>query len=184
MPRFVLIHAPSILGLRPTGVERMGEVLEAAGLGRRLGAELGGRVEPPPYDFGLVRAMGGIAEIEGPALTRANALQGTPAFMAPEQALGESAVDSRADIYASGCVAYWLLTGQFVFTDETPMGLVLQHVQTQPTPPSARDPTADSRGPRSTRHVVPGKGPSGTATDCEGVVAPPDRGLRGGGSLD
>jgi serine/threonine protein kinase len=89
-------------------------------------------------DFGLVKAMGGIAEIEGPALTRENVLQGTPAFMAPEQALGESDVDSRVDIYATGCVAYWLLTGQFVFTAETTMGLVLQHVQTQPTPPSAR----------------------------------------------
>jgi eukaryotic-like serine/threonine-protein kinase len=89
-------------------------------------------------DFGLVKAMGGIAEIEGPALTRENVLQGTPAFMAPEQALGESDVDSRADIYATGCVAYWLLTGEFVFTAETTMGLVMQHVQTQPTPPSAR----------------------------------------------
>ena len=58
MPRFVLIHAPSILGLRPTGVEHMGEVLEAAGLGRRLGAELGGRVEPPPYDPSRDRATG------------------------------------------------------------------------------------------------------------------------------
>ena len=47
-------------------------------------------------------------------------------------------VDSRVDIYATGCVAYWLLTGQFVFTAETTMGLVLQHVQTPPTPPSAR----------------------------------------------
>jgi hypothetical protein len=89
-------------------------------------------------DFGLVKALGDIAEIDGPALTRENFVQGTPAFMAPEQALGESAVDGRADIYATGCVAYWLLTGQFVFTAETPMGLVLQHAQTPPTPPSTR----------------------------------------------
>lgn len=46
--------------------------------------------------------------------------------------------DGRADIYATGCVAYWLLTGQFVFTAETPMGLLLQHAQAPPTPPSAR----------------------------------------------
>lgn len=50
MSRFVVIQAPSILGLRPTGVERLGEVLEAVGLGARLGAERAGRVEPPPYD--------------------------------------------------------------------------------------------------------------------------------------
>jgi arginase len=48
--RFVLVRAPSILGLRPTGVERLGEALEAAGLGARLDAEPGGRVEPPAYD--------------------------------------------------------------------------------------------------------------------------------------
>lgn len=48
--RFVVIQAPSILGLRPTGVEHLGEVLEEAGLGARLGAEPAGRVEPPPYD--------------------------------------------------------------------------------------------------------------------------------------
>jgi arginase len=48
--RFVLLHAPSILGLRPTGVERLGEVLEAAGLGARLSAEAGGRIEPPAYE--------------------------------------------------------------------------------------------------------------------------------------
>ncbi|HSB52805.1 MAG TPA: hypothetical protein VLD58_00540, partial [Gemmatimonadales bacterium] len=60
------------------------------------------------------------------------------AFIAPEQAMGGGPVDGRADIYATGCVAYWLLTGQFVFTAETPMGLLLQHVQSPPTPPSAR----------------------------------------------
>jgi arginase len=48
--RFTVVHAPSILGLKPSGVERLGEVLEAAGLVTRLGAEHAGRVEPPPYD--------------------------------------------------------------------------------------------------------------------------------------
>jgi len=50
----------------------------------------------------------------------------------------ETDCDGRADIYATGCVAYWLLTGQFVFTAETTMGLILQHAQMPPTPPSAR----------------------------------------------
>jgi arginase len=50
VPRFVLIHAPSVLGLRPSGVERMGEAIEASGLGARLGAERAARVEPPAYD--------------------------------------------------------------------------------------------------------------------------------------
>ena len=57
-------------------------------------------------------------------------------------------VDGRADIYATGCVAYWLLTGQFVFTAETPMGLLLKHAQTPPPPPSARTERPDPQGTR------------------------------------
>jgi eukaryotic-like serine/threonine-protein kinase len=72
-----------------------------------------------------------------PVHTRENAPPGTPAFMAPEQAMGPEA-DGRADIYATGCVAYWLLTAQFVFSAETPMGLLLKHAQTAPARPSTR----------------------------------------------
>jgi serine/threonine protein kinase len=87
-------------------------------------------------DFGIV---GAVRDHADPSLvhTRENAVRGTPAFIAPEQAMG-TVLDGRADIYATGCVAYWLLTGQFVFTAETPMGLLLQHAQTPPRPPSAR----------------------------------------------
>ncbi len=87
-------------------------------------------------DFGIVRTVHDSADTS-PVHTRENAIQGTPAFIAPEQAMGTD-LDGRADIYAVGCVAYWLLTGQFVFTAETPMGLLLKHAQTPPTPPSAR----------------------------------------------
>ncbi|MGH9253282.1 MAG: protein kinase domain-containing protein [Vicinamibacterales bacterium] len=87
-------------------------------------------------DFGIVRAVRDPADTS-PVHTRENAVHGTPAFIAPEQAIGAD-LDGRADIYATGCLAYWLLTGQFVFTAETPMGLLLQHAQTPPTRPSAR----------------------------------------------
>jgi serine/threonine-protein kinase len=87
-------------------------------------------------DFGIVGAARNSPD-PSPVHTRENAVHGTPAFIAPEQAMG-TAVDGRADIYATGCVAYWLLTGQFVFTAETPMALLLQHAQTPPAPPSAR----------------------------------------------
>ena len=87
-------------------------------------------------DFGIVRAIGDAANTSaGP--TRENAIQGTPAFMSPEQALGAD-LDGRADIYATGCLAYWLLTGQFVFTSQTPMGMLVQHAQKPPIPPSVR----------------------------------------------
>src|SRR5437870_1334819 len=81
-------------------------------------------------DFGIVRAVRGAPE-PGEVHTRENAIQGTPAFIAPEQAMG-TALDARADIYATGCLAYWFLTGQFVFTSDTSMGMLLQHAQTAP----------------------------------------------------
>jgi serine/threonine-protein kinase len=94
------------------------------------------------YDFVKVLDFGIVAAVRGPGATspvhtRESAVPGTPAFMAPEQAMGAE-VDGRADIYATGCLAYWLLTGEFVFTADTPIGLLLQHAQAPPAPPSAR----------------------------------------------
>jgi hypothetical protein len=88
-------------------------------------------------DFGIVKPTQDTTET-GPALTREMSIHGTPAYIAPEQALGDANLDGRADIYATGCVAYWLLTGQLVFEAPTPMGLLLHHTQTPPVPPSAR----------------------------------------------
>jgi serine/threonine-protein kinase len=87
-------------------------------------------------DFGIVKATRDTAATS-PALTQDMAVHGTPAFIAPEQALGGGNLDGRADIYATGCVAYWLLTGQLVFTGETPLSLVLHHAHTPPGIPSA-----------------------------------------------
>jgi hypothetical protein len=95
-------------------------------------------------DFGLVKAFDEQVEA-GPALTRENVVHGTPAFIAPEQALGRAEVDGRVDIYATGCVAYWLLTGELVFTAPNSMGLLLHHVHTAPTPPSTRSELAIPR---------------------------------------
>jgi eukaryotic-like serine/threonine-protein kinase len=86
-------------------------------------------------DFGLVKAFDEPKEA-GPALTRENMVHGTPAFIAPEQAMGRADVDARVDIYATGCVAYWLLTGRLVFTSDTPMGYLVHHIHTPPRPPS------------------------------------------------
>jgi len=91
-------------------------------------------------DFGIVKEAG--RESGGPAATANHAIQGTPAFLAPEQALGGSVLDGRCDIYATGCLAYWLLTGQYVFTAETPVALLMHHVKTAPEPPSARSEVA------------------------------------------
>jgi serine/threonine-protein kinase len=88
-------------------------------------------------DFGLVKSTEERRE-GATALTREGAVAGTPAFMAPETALGTGPVDGRADIYALGCVAYWLLTGQPVFAGDTPVATLLKHVQEDPVPPSRR----------------------------------------------
>jgi eukaryotic-like serine/threonine-protein kinase len=88
-------------------------------------------------DFGLVRALGEPVAA-GPALTNENLIRGTPAFMAPEQITGDRELDGRVDIYAAGCVAYWLLTGRFVFEGASPMDVLVKHAATPATPPSAR----------------------------------------------
>jgi serine/threonine-protein kinase len=87
-------------------------------------------------DFGMVKHRGETGDAD-PKLTADNVVGGTPAYMSPEQALGE-AVDGRADLYALGCVAYWLLTGQQVFTGRTPLETMMQHVHGTAEPPSRR----------------------------------------------
>lgn len=87
-------------------------------------------------DFGLVKQF---AEDRTEAsLTAEGMICGTPAFIAPELALNRGPVDGRADVYALGCVAYWLLTGQLVFESGSPMKMVMDHVHTPPVPPSRR----------------------------------------------
>ena len=89
-------------------------------------------------DFGIAKEADHLMKTGVIGLTREHGLRGTPAYIAPEQALGGSGVDSRADIYAVGCVAYFLLTGELVFSGDTPMAVVVHHAHTPPTPPSER----------------------------------------------
>jgi serine/threonine-protein kinase len=87
-------------------------------------------------DFGLV-TKGRRHKSDDTMVTGAHKTTGTPAFMAPEIIL-EGEVDQRADVYALGCVAYYLLTGQLVFDADTPMKMFVQHLQSAPIPPSQR----------------------------------------------
>ena len=89
-------------------------------------------------NFGIAKEADHLMETGAIGLTREHGLRGTPAYIAPEQALGGSGIDGRADIYAVGCVAYFLLTGQLVFTGDTPMAVVVHHAHTLPIPPSER----------------------------------------------
>jgi serine/threonine-protein kinase len=88
-------------------------------------------------DFGLVKVKNQVATADT-LTTMDHTTTGTPAYMAPETILGERDVDRRADVYALGCVAYYLLTGQLVFEADTSMKMLMHHVNTAPVPPSKR----------------------------------------------
>lgn len=81
-------------------------------------------------DFGLVK----VEENADTALTGPNVAAGTPEFMAPEAVHGVGMVDHRADLYALGCVAYWLLSGRPVFKGSTAIAVLLKHVSEAPPP--------------------------------------------------
>jgi len=94
------------------------------------------------YDFAKVLDFG-LVKVKHPRpgdtlSTIDQTTTGTPAYMAPETILGDAEVDRRADVYALGCVAYFLLTGQLVFEADTSMKMLMQHINTSPTPPSQR----------------------------------------------
>jgi len=86
-------------------------------------------------DFGLVKAVGGADEAH---LTSTNAVTGTPLYLSPEAVNEPDRLDARADVYALGAVAYYLLTGQPVFNGATVMEICMKHLREAPQPPSAR----------------------------------------------
>jgi serine/threonine-protein kinase len=88
-------------------------------------------------DFGLVKGRQADALFDAD-VTGEHMAGGTPPYMAPEQAGGAEDIDARADIYAVGCVAYWLLTGKLVFEGRTAVELMAHHIQTAPVAPSER----------------------------------------------
>jgi len=90
-------------------------------------------------DFGLVKPIPSEAA-QADGLTASNGVggPGTPGYMAPEAVFSDPEPDHRADIYALGCVAYWLLTGALVFDGSTPAKILVQHLETPPAPPSRR----------------------------------------------
>jgi len=84
-------------------------------------------------DFGLVKQ---VAAATATSLTAEGAILGSPAFLPPEAATGN--LTERADVYALGCVAYWLLTANYVFKGATALEMMIGHVHVQPVPPSER----------------------------------------------
>jgi serine/threonine-protein kinase len=89
-------------------------------------------------DFGVAKALSASSNAEHGAATSLGVALGTPAYMAPEQATADPAMDHRADIYAFGVLAYELLTGQPPFVGRTPQNLLAAHVTEAPETISKR----------------------------------------------
>lgn len=91
-----------------------------------------------PYvmDFGLAR------EMEGPRMTATGLAMGTPAYMAPEQARGDSAnLDRRTDVYALGGMLFHMLTGRVVFEGSSSFDVIMKVLATDPVSPRSLDPS-------------------------------------------
>ncbi len=90
-----------------------------------------------PYltDFGLARLVQ-----SGPTTMSADMMLGTPHYISPEQAAGDSELDARTDVYSFGIVLYELLVGQVPFNADTPYAIVHDQIYRAPPPPSSVDP--------------------------------------------
>ncbi|MBB5849355.1 serine/threonine-protein kinase [Micrococcus endophyticus] len=86
-------------------------------------------------DFGIAHALADTSA----TTSQTQAVVGTALYLAPEQATGRT-VDGRADLYATGCVLFELLTGRPPFTGDTPLAVAYQHVREAPPAPSEVDP--------------------------------------------
>jgi hypothetical protein len=86
-------------------------------------------------DFGLAKDL---TDVASPKLTGTNVLTGTPLYMAPEMVAAPDTVSAASDLYALGCLGYFLLCGETVFMAQTAVEIAVHHLRTPPIPPSQR----------------------------------------------
>jgi serine/threonine-protein kinase len=85
---------------------------------------------PKLLDFGIAKVAGNDGQNN---LTRTGTIFGTPFYMAPEQALGQQ-IDARVDVYAMGVILYECFAGSLPFRGDSFMGILTQHITTEPEP--------------------------------------------------
>jgi serine/threonine-protein kinase len=85
-------------------------------------------------DFGVARAL---QKLGGDQLTQTGTSVGTPAYMSPEQAMGDSALDGRSDLYSLGCVLYEMLTGEAPYTGPSAQAITAKRMM-DPIPSARR----------------------------------------------
>jgi tetratricopeptide (TPR) repeat protein len=85
-------------------------------------------------DFGVARAISQSTNTGDARLTGVGVALGTPAYMAPEQALADALLDHRADLYSAGLVVYEMLSGALPFEATTPQAFLAAHLSTPPAP--------------------------------------------------
>jgi serine/threonine protein kinase len=90
---------------------------------------------PMVTDFGIARAAAGDVR-----LTVTGVAVGTPAYMSPEQAVGEREVDGRSDLYSLGVVGYHMLSGDTPFKAANTPAMLVKHVSERPRPVRDRRP--------------------------------------------
>ncbi|MFD5428528.1 PASTA domain-containing protein [Streptomyces sp. NPDC127084] len=89
-------------------------------------------------DFGIAR------DLRDVGVTEASVVVGTAQYLSPEQGLGQT-IDARSDLYSVGCLLYELLTFRALFTGESPVAVIYQHVHSPPPAPSLENSDVDTQ---------------------------------------
>jgi tetratricopeptide (TPR) repeat protein len=116
-------------------------------------------------DFGIAKR-----QATNTGLTRANVTAGTPQYLAPEQASNFGGVTHLADIYALGCIAYKIFTGNVPFDGEDVMPILVAHMTTPPVPPSQLNPGIPAELERVILQLL-AKKPEQRVQSCRDVAA-------------
>jgi eukaryotic-like serine/threonine-protein kinase len=95
-------------------------------------------------DFGIAKFTGNTSATAAEKLTADGTIIGTPDYLSPEQARSDD-IDARSDLYSMGVMLFEALTGKTPFHADTPLGVVLQHLDTEPPKPSSIAPDVDPK---------------------------------------